>query len=131
MLRFYPPNLRNKLLPPYIGPYLLMAKVGEVTYCIQQSPTSRPVAIHMDHLKYCRIVNPPEKWICVAADLGTTGLAEEAGRVIVEPERQRDTVHDMDDHAENPGDNFEKNQCRSHRRCRLPAKFADYNMGAE
>ena len=38
VLRLYIPNLRNKLNPPYIGPYRVMACLGDVTYKIQKSP---------------------------------------------------------------------------------------------
>ena len=50
-LRFYPPNLKNKLKSPYLGPYRIMVKLGEVTYQIQQHPTSKPLVVHLDHLK--------------------------------------------------------------------------------
>ena len=37
VLRFYPPNLKNKLSSPYIGPYRIMAKLGAVNYSIQKT----------------------------------------------------------------------------------------------
>ena len=63
VLRFYPPNLRNKLQSPYIGPYLVINKPGEVTYIIQRDPSQKPVTIHVDHLKRYYGVNLPKPWL--------------------------------------------------------------------
>ena len=62
VLRFYPPNLRNKLLSPYLGPYRIMSKLGEVTYYIQKGPSDKPVAVHVDHIKPFHLASPPPAW---------------------------------------------------------------------
>ena len=63
VLRFYQPNLRNKLQSPYIGPYLVINKPGEVTYTIQRDPSQKPVTIHVDHLKRYYGVRLPKSWL--------------------------------------------------------------------
>ena len=62
VLRFYTPNLRSKLNPPYIGPYCVMACLGDVTYKIQKSLDSRPIVVHADHLKRFHADGPPFTW---------------------------------------------------------------------
>ena len=62
VLRFYPPKLRNKLNSPYIGPYKVLRKLGEVTYLLQLKPSYHPVAIHVDHLKLFRTEDTPVAW---------------------------------------------------------------------
>ena len=64
VLRFYPPNLRNKLNPPYIGPYTITKKLGEVTYKLEPQSMGKAVVVHTDHLKLYRSalpvsINPP------------------------------------------------------------------------
>ena len=52
VLRFYPPNVtRSKLNFPYRGPYLVLKKVTEVNYQIQESPRSITLTVHVDDLK--------------------------------------------------------------------------------
>ena len=46
VLRFYPPNLRNKLKPRFFGPFRIMSQLGDVTYSIKKSPDSKPVTVH-------------------------------------------------------------------------------------
>ena len=61
-LRSYVPYLRNKLNPPYIGPYRVMAYLGDVTYQIQKSPNWRPIVVHADHVKRFHANGPPLTW---------------------------------------------------------------------
>ena len=51
VLRFYALNLKNKLNSPYTGPFRIMTHLGEVNYKIQKSPSSKPLVVHVDHLK--------------------------------------------------------------------------------
>ena len=51
VLRWYPPAHTDKLNNPYIGPYLVIDKLGPVTYKIQKSRVSAPITAHVDDLK--------------------------------------------------------------------------------
>ena len=62
VLRFYLSNLKSKLNSPYIGPFRVMTKLGNVTYKIQRTPQSKPMVVHMDHLKIFHTDAPPEAW---------------------------------------------------------------------
>ena len=62
VLRFYAPNLKNKLNSPYIGPFRIMARLGEVNYKIQRSPSSKAIVVHVDHLKPFHSHNTPAAW---------------------------------------------------------------------
>ena len=129
VLRFYTP-LRNKdkLHSPYVGPYLVVGKPGEVTYTIQESKDSAPFSVHADHLKAYLSETPPESWIVVApsgdADVGegvegppvsSDGGADVAddGDTVVHnmntAERQPVEFHDVDinDAREEDGDGGE------------------------
>lgn len=143
VLRFYPPNLRNKLNPPYIGPYLVVKKLGEVTYQIQQKATSRPIAVHMDHLKIFRTMNPPPNWIeqhrevprslheHVGDDISQRGDPEITQEQGVTLERETEELIPV------PSERLEENlelsddppARRSHRRRQLPTRFRDFEMG--
>lgn len=66
VLRLYPPLERDKLNPRYIGPYLVLAKISEVTYKIQRNPDARPMVVHIDQLKAYQAQEPmPKSWISV------------------------------------------------------------------
>ena len=71
VLGFYTP-LRNKdkLHSPYVGPYLIVGKPGEVTYVLQESEESKPFAVHADHIKPYLSEVPLESWITVDPDRG-------------------------------------------------------------
>ena len=62
VLRFYPPNLKDKLNRPYISPCRVMAKLGDVTYRIQKTPKSKPLVVHVDHLKLFHTDTPLAGW---------------------------------------------------------------------
>ena len=57
-------TLLNKIIKfgvPWQGPYLVVKKIGEVTYSIQKSIHSKPRTVHIDHL--CPYTgNPPKSW---------------------------------------------------------------------
>lgn len=62
--RFYPPHLtRSKLNSPYMGPYLVTERVGEVSYKIQQTPKSKPVVVHVDDLKQFEGESVQPNWL--------------------------------------------------------------------
>ena len=64
ILRFYTPlKNKDKLHSPYVGPYLVVGKPGEVTYTIQESKESAPFSVHADHLKAYLSETPLESWI--------------------------------------------------------------------
>ena len=73
VLRFYPPNLRNKLNPPYIGPYLVIGKPGAVTYSLQSMPAARTIFVHTDHLKKYHGHNIPVSWVQTLEQKPKTG----------------------------------------------------------
>lgn len=49
--RWYPPTAGIKLGLGWIGPYKILEKITDVTYKIQESPDSRQINVHVDHLK--------------------------------------------------------------------------------
>nr|KAG5693550.1 hypothetical protein BaRGS_011675 [Batillaria attramentaria] len=64
VLRLYPPNMsKSKLNPKYIGPYLITAKLSEVTYRIQRTSKSAPIPVHADHLKRFFSEKLPDSWL--------------------------------------------------------------------
>ena len=70
VLRFYQPNLRNKLNLPYVGLHHVLAKLGDVTYRIQKSPTSKPINVHVDHLNEYHTTTMPAEWKEVGVGMG-------------------------------------------------------------
>ena len=64
VLRNYPPNrTRNKLNYRYVGPYLVVEKVGPVNYVLKKSKLSRPMTVHVNDLKEYRGDNAPFNWL--------------------------------------------------------------------
>ena len=63
VLRFYTPNTHHKLASPYVGPYLVIKRLGPVTYLIQRDAQSKPIAVHADHLKCFNSTAPPTNWL--------------------------------------------------------------------
>ena len=116
VLRFYPPNLRNKLKSLYIGPYLVISQPGAVTYTLQRDPSHRPVTVHVDHIKRYHSENLPQSWLGLSAGdqssgaLGTTGQGDHSNAVT-------DTL--LDQYVP---------LCRSSRRRQLPGRFANFDM---
>lgn len=44
-------GLSRKLRNHWIGPFLIVKKISDVTYKIQESPRSKPKVVHSDRLK--------------------------------------------------------------------------------
>ena len=121
VLRFYPPGLsRSKLNPQYIGPYLVVKQLGEVTYQIQEGPQKQPVAIHVDHLKRYESDNPPDSWLSFETRLDIPDSPENPSESSV-PKGNYDSF--SGDQNETSG--MEPQSCLSRRRV-LPARFKDF-----
>ena len=45
------------------GPYLVIQKLSDVNYIIQESPTARKITLHIDHMKAYVHDDTPEPWI--------------------------------------------------------------------
>ena len=59
---FWPPGDRTKLGRGWSGPYLVIKKLGEVNYRVQESQNRREITLHIDHMK--RYEGPtPDNWI--------------------------------------------------------------------
>ena len=115
VLRFYAPNLRNKLKAPYIGPYRVMDKLGEVIYKVQRTPDSKPTVIHVDHLKPYQMFEIPQDW---------------RGKLDISEPQSNEADEEMD--LSNPEAELSSTEVPlrgSTRRRRLPAHLADYYMG--
>ena len=55
----YPPNKQKKLAQPYQGPFLIIEKLNDVNYRVQQTPNSKKITLHIDHLKeYTELKRP-------------------------------------------------------------------------
>ena len=132
VLCFYPPNLKNKLSPPYIGPYRVMAKLGAVNYSIQKTPTTKPITVHVDHLKLFHTVNLPTAWseersgsqceTCTAGCDSDDGTGSVEGTVLAD-------VEDNIVGAEDDETQTCTYRSRTLRNRRLPGRFKDYYMG--
>ena len=122
-LRFYPPNLKNKLKSPYLGPYRIMAKLGEVTYQIQQYPTSKPLVVHVDHLKRYHYREIPSEW--QTSDGKTPATQAESSNIAADmgDDRDSDVQGDMAHGFTQP--QFAR---RSNRQRRRPIHFDDYYL---
>ena len=139
VLRFYPPNLKSKLNPPYTGPFRVMAKLGDVTYKIQRTPKSKPMVVHVDHLKMFHANTPPDIWpISEKGDqhlspegdsLGNDAADECDDRVCTDVSRDAD--HASESSVEPPINNElpvrQFPRISSRKRC-PPIWFRDYDM---
>ena len=127
VLRFYLPNLRNKLSSPYIGPYRVMARLGEVTFSVHKIPNSKPFSVHVDQLKLYHTVDPPAIW---STDLHSLqDVTQESGW---DGNGERDIVHDCGQDEANEkavSEIMAQNYpTRTVRRRQLPGHFKDYYM---
>ena len=61
--RFYPPYAEKKLELGWIGPYLVIARISDVSYSIQKSPEGRIVNLHIDRIKPYQGENSPLPWV--------------------------------------------------------------------
>ena len=51
--RWYPPKAKQKLGKGWIGPYLVINQLSDITYRIPETAVSAPKVVHIDHLKPC------------------------------------------------------------------------------
>lgn len=63
VLHFYPPRGRYKLNGKYVGPYLVLAQVGEVNYKLQRKANTPTLVVHIDHLRKYHSEKLPESWL--------------------------------------------------------------------
>ena len=126
VLRFYPPNLRNKLNSPYIGPYRVMAKLGEVTYQIKKTPKSKPVVVHVDHLKLYHSAEIPPEWEVNREPETPSSQAIESQTI--DDEIDVSEMISEDSISTSPIVMGREISRRSNRRRKMPAHFADYYM---
>ncbi len=82
----------GKLSDRYEGPYVVLAKLSDVTYRIQQSPRKKPKVIHHDRLKPFYPRDPAEndtEWVNIDQNARSQGdptiIVPDTGR-IVDPE---------------------------------------------
>nr|KAG5687184.1 hypothetical protein BaRGS_012238 [Batillaria attramentaria] len=128
VLRLYPPNMsKSKLNPKYIGPYLITAKLSEVTYRIQRTSKSAPIPVHADHLKRFFSEKLPDSWLPSDDPLART---REQSVQTVETEGEPETADDAttdnsssSDSASCMPDIPEETPRRSSRIRRPPARF--------
>jgi hypothetical protein len=84
--QFYPPQkARDKLNARYVGPYLVLGRVGEVNYRVQRNQNADPLVVHVDHLKESRSETPPVSWLTDARDNDKSCQTEAA---VPHPRRQ-------------------------------------------
>ena len=64
VVRYYHPLLvKSKLNNRYMGPYVVLRPVNEVTYEIQLNPESKPLVVHVDDLKPFYAKEDRENWV--------------------------------------------------------------------
>ena len=61
--RWYPPTANQKLGLGWVGPYLIVKRLSYLTYRIQRSEDSRPLVVHVDHLKPFAGTKHPRNWL--------------------------------------------------------------------
>ena len=123
VLHFYPPNLKNKLKAPYLGPFHIMAPLREMTYQIKKSPTSRPLVVHINCLKHYRHSETPPA-IQKTSHQGNEKQANSDH--ILYGDIDSDT-HDNGEHGNSSGDhNYTQPQPRRcNRQRKRPSRFDD------
>ena len=60
---FYPPKNKEKFGRGWLAPYLVMKKLGDVNYAVQKDPNSRPITLHVDHMKAYNHDDTPDSWL--------------------------------------------------------------------
>ena len=118
VLRFYTPNRNSKLAYPYVGPYLVVKRVSEVTYSLQQHPDDAPLTVHADHLKRYYAAKPRPNWL-VEAEAADT---DEVTGVEAEAAEAEGSVAGTED------EKVEEEECTDggKRKRQLPTRFKDY-----
>lgn len=61
--RWYPPAVNNKLGQGWTGPYKVLARLTDINYKIQRSILSKPITVHIDHLKPYQGRETPHNWV--------------------------------------------------------------------
>ena len=79
-----------------------MAKHGNVTYSIQKSLASRPVVVHVDHLKLFNFEKVPEEWSSFGAPVAS-GVDQTIQRVGGDGEDLLDMSRDDIDSVQDEG----------------------------
>ena len=60
---FYPPEHKHKMGRGWQGPYLIIDKMGQVNYKVQERPGSRQITVHVDHLREYKHDDTPQSWL--------------------------------------------------------------------
>jgi hypothetical protein len=139
VLRFFPPRARNKLSAKYVGPYLVLERLGEVSYKVQRSRDSTPMVVHVDQLKAYRSSHPPRSWLPALDHRNIEGEGRAPEDPLAQHHREREGRAPRDPlaHAEREGrapeDQFAHpvvpvSKSRPHRARQPPARFKDYIM---
>ena len=99
---FYTPK-KQKFRRPFLGTYLVIRKLGQVTYVIQAERARKPKVVHVDHLKRFEAEEMPKSWLEEAAQEewlskvgGTPGEPEEVPREGSLPPVGEDSPTDQD-----------------------------------
>jgi hypothetical protein len=61
--RWYLPAISNELGQGWTFPYLVLRKISNVKYEIQLHSQSKPIVVHVDHLKPYQGRQPPDNWL--------------------------------------------------------------------
>jgi len=51
--QFYPPSGKQKFGQKWVGPYLVLGRLGQTVYEVRKEQMAYPVRVHVDHLKPC------------------------------------------------------------------------------
>lgn len=66
--RWYLPEANKKLGLGWVGPYLVVEKLTDLTYTIQKSEDTRRIKVHIDHLKPYEGQDAPLNWLILDED---------------------------------------------------------------
>ncbi len=67
----YPPELQDKLGRPWEGPFLVIDKLGDVTYVVQKEKSGRKIKLHIDHIKRYDHDDTPNSWLACPQSVHT------------------------------------------------------------
>ena len=132
VLRFYPPNRRNKLSPLYIGPYEIIGKPGLLTYTLRRPGESKTITVHVDHLKkYWREEKQQPSQVSEESedDPNLGDLFEEEPTQESPEEEEEDNLPEGNDTpvSELPSPSYPR---RGQRKRRLPTWLTDYEWSS-
>ena len=74
VLYWYPPRARKKLSYGWCGPYVILKKLGVVTYAVHHLETNDERVVHVDYLKHCLFKIGEEARTVYLGYLDTLGL---------------------------------------------------------